>query len=92
MDQAAIPSPAAAFALAVKRIGSQAAAAKLVGMTQPAISKILSAGKWCPHEDRAVLKVEAATGISRYDLRPDLYTREVIARPATDLGELEPAR
>lgn len=69
-------SPAEAFRKAVAIIGSQSAMAELVGMTQPAISKILAAGKSCPHEDRAVLKVEAATGVSRYDLRPDLYPRE----------------
>lgn len=81
-DSNRILSPAEAFALAVEIIGSQAATADLVGMTQPAISKILASEKPCPHADGAVLKVEAATGISRHDLRPDLYPRESAPDPA----------
>jgi hypothetical protein len=42
-----------------------------------------------------VLKVEAATGVARHDLRPDLYPRglqdDVPFRPAVNLGDGEGA-
>lgn len=63
-----------AFRQAIEVVGGQVALAELVGVTQSAVSKRLAAGKplWPEH----VLKVEAATGVSRHDLRPDLYPRE----------------
>jgi len=68
-------TPAEAFALAVDRIaGGQSAIGKLCEKTQGAVSKRLAAKReiWA----EGVLAVEAATGISRHDLRPDLYPRE----------------
>lgn len=59
---------------AISVLGSQAAMGKLCGVTQPAVSLWVRGRKALPAQH--VLKVEAATGISRHDLRPDLYPRE----------------
>lgn len=67
-------SPQRAFERAVKVAGRQVAFARLIGKTQSAVSKRLSSGQPCWPED--VLKVEEATGISRHDLRPDIYPRD----------------
>lgn len=64
---------------AVDAAGSQSAMARIVGCSPQAVSKWVNLGKVCPAE--YVLKVEAATGVSRFDLRPDLYPRtEALAR------------
>ncbi|WP_294302764.1 YdaS family helix-turn-helix protein [uncultured Sphingomonas sp.] len=76
--------------VAIGKAGGVSALARLLGRKQQTVSSRLHAGRKLWPED--VLKVEAATGISRHDLRPDLYPREATARPVTDLGELEPAR
>ena len=87
-------TPVVALNDAVARVGSQSALARLIGVSQQAVWKWLQSGKPLPAEH--VLKVEAATGVSRHDLRPDLYPREPAPPapppPATGLGELEPAR
>lgn len=67
-------SPAEAFRQAVSIVGSQDKMATVCGKQQPAISKRIKANK--PAEPEEVLPIEAATGISRHDLRPDLYPRE----------------
>lgn len=67
-------TPAEAFRESAKIVGSQAALARVCGKQQPAISKRLRAGK--PAEPDEVLAIEAATGISRHDLRPDIYPVE----------------
>lgn len=69
----ALRSPLDAFRLAVRRAGGQLRFAKLVGCTQGAISQRLSSGK--PLSARFVLRAEEGTGVSRHDLRPDLYPR-----------------
>lgn len=74
---------------AVQQLGGQAATARLLGITQPSVWAWVKHGKLLPGEH--VLKVEGATGISRHDLRPDLYPRE----PGSDhdaTADLEPAR
>ncbi|WP_200911269.1 transcriptional regulator [Sphingomonas sp. Leaf62] len=58
---------------AVDAAGSQSAMARIVGCSPQAVSKWVNRGKVCPAE--YVLKVEAATGVSRFDLRPDVYPR-----------------
>lgn len=63
-----------AFRRAVELSGSQQAIAQLIKKTQSAVSKRLSSGQPLWAED--VLTVERATGISRHDLRPDLYPRD----------------
>jgi DNA-binding transcriptional regulator YdaS (Cro superfamily) len=76
-----------ALASAVRIIGGQGATARLLGVAQPSVWRWIARAKPLPAEH--VLAVEAATGISRHDLRPDLYPREAPAAGATDL---EPAR
>lgn len=80
----------AALREAVEAVGSQSAIARLLEVTQGAVSKWLSGQKPLPAEH--VLAVEAATGVSKYRLRPDIY-------PAVDQGilgqvpaNLEPTR
>ncbi len=54
--------------------GSQQALADLLGLrSQGAVQNWIMRGR-IPAE--RVLAVEAATGVSRHDLRPDLYPRE----------------
>ena len=60
--------------------------ARLLGLTQGAISKRLRKQQPLPAEH--VVVVEAATGISRHELRPDIYPREPApAPPVTDRFE-----
>lgn len=65
------PNPA--LVRAVDAAGSQAKLAKLLGVAQPSVWRWVRCGKALPAEH--VLKVEQAYGISRHDLRPDLYPR-----------------
>jgi len=63
----------AALVDAVDKLGGQAATARLLGIRQPSVWRWFKVKK--PLGGEYVLKVEAATGISRHDLRPDLYPR-----------------
>lgn len=65
-----------AIDLAIQAAGSQEQLGKLVGRGQTTIHYWQKKGR-CPAE--AVLAIEKATGISRHDLRPDLYPREEVA-------------
>lgn len=65
------PSPFHALEIAVDRAGSQSEFARVCGVTQPAVWKWLQSSKRIPAE--YVLRVEAATGVSRHLLRPDIY-------------------
>ena len=67
-------SPEAAISEAVRRMGGQNAAARRLGISQTSVWRWVSKGQTVPGEH--VLDIEAATGISRHDLRPDLYPRE----------------
>lgn len=58
---------------AIERAGGQTALARRIGKTQGHISQWLRR-EYVPAGE--VLKIEAATGISRHDLRPDLYPRD----------------
>lgn len=54
--------------------GSQAKLGAIAGgVTQPAVSGWIRKKRRLPAEH--VLPVEAATGVSRHDLRPDIYPR-----------------
>lgn len=79
----------------VGQLGSQAALAAVAGVTQQAVSGWQLKNRPLPAEH--VLAVEAATGISRHDLRPDIYPRDAVAVPGSTAsggagGESTPAR
>lgn len=73
-------TPQEALQSAIDALGSQAAMSRLCGVSQPSVFKWLKRSKPLPAEH--VLKVEAATGISRHDLRPDIYPRDVAVLPS----------
>ena len=58
---------------AVKVIGGQQQLAEECGVRYQAVQKWLRRGK-VPAE--RVIAIEAATGVSRHDLRPDIYPRD----------------
>lgn len=62
------------LAKAVRALGSQTAFGRLIGKRQSVIHDWLREGKPLPAEH--VLAVEAATKISRHELRPDIYPVE----------------
>lgn len=64
--------------------GSQQAMADDLGVTQPTVWRWLNQSKQLPAE--YVLRVEAATGVSRHHLRPDIYPVEVHALPPRFMG------
>lgn len=59
---------------AIKAAGGQVALADKLGIRQNAVSNWIHKTKRIPAE--RVLAIEAATGVSRHELRPDLYPRE----------------
>lgn len=65
---------------AVRLAGSQSALAKIAGRSQPTVSLWIKGNMKLPAE--CVLPVEAALGIPRHDLRPDLYPIEDTQPPA----------
>ena len=65
-----------ALQLAVIRAGSQEALAELLDVSQPTISNWVTRSKQLPAD--YVLRVEAEYGVSRCDLRPDIYPRELM--------------
>lgn len=55
--------------------GNQSRLASICGVAQPTVWGWINKGRGIlPAE--CVIKVEAGTGVSRHDLRPDLYPRE----------------
>lgn len=73
---------------AIARAGSQQAFADILGVSQPTVWRWLNQSKRIPAE--YVLRVEAATGVSRHLLRPDIYPRETVSIPASAMGEETP--
>jgi len=59
---------------AIRVAGSQSELARQIGVAQASVWKMLHKAHRASAE--FVLKIEAATGVSRHDLRPDLYPRE----------------
>ncbi|WP_093310050.1 YdaS family helix-turn-helix protein [Sphingomonas jatrophae] len=80
----ALLTPAEAFEKAVRIADGQSAAGRLTGVSQSAIHQRLRAKKGCRAED--VLVLEENTGVSRHNLRPDIYpphpARQVCPSPA----------
>jgi len=62
---------------ALDKAGGVAELARKIGIAQPSVSN------WSRIPAHRILAVEAATGISRHELRPDLYGREELS-PAGD--------
>ena len=81
-------SPNEAFRRASRILG-QIRLGKIYGHTQGAVSKRLRSGKpiWAEGTDSGrpdpLLTVEAQSGISRHDLRPDLFPRVSPPTPAS---------
>lgn len=61
---------------AAKAAGSQSELARRLGCTPQAVQKMCATGR-VPSE--RVLDIEKATGVSRHELRPDLYPKESAA-------------
>lgn len=81
--------PFQALVRAVEIAGGQSAFARIVGCTPGNINQLIR--KASPLSGKYVLKAEAGTGISRHDLRPDLYPLEIVqAGPST--SDIEIAR
>jgi len=80
------------LAEAVRKVGSQSAFARLVGKNQATVHGLLRDGK--PLWPESVLTVEAATGVSKHRLRPDVYGPEPagLASGGPVVQGLEPAR
>jgi len=71
-----------AISAAVEKLGSgQAGMARLLGVTPQAVNQWVSNNR--PVPARHVLPIEHATGISRHDLRPDVFG----PAPANDAGQ-----
>lgn len=64
-------TPFEALQRAVDAAGGQSATARLLNISQGAVWKWLNSSKRLPAEH--VIAVEAATGVSRHLLRPDIY-------------------
>ncbi|WP_443750364.1 transcriptional regulator [Asticcacaulis solisilvae] len=79
-------SPHGALMRALELAGSQAKLGKIGGVSATAVQKWISAGRV---RAESVLAIEAATGVSRHDLRPDIYPRPQpkTAAEAGDDGE-----
>jgi DNA-binding transcriptional regulator YdaS (Cro superfamily) len=58
---------------AAKAAGGQSALARVLGCTPQNVQRWCASGR-VPAE--RVLSVERATGVSRYELRPDIYPHE----------------
>jgi DNA-binding transcriptional regulator YdaS (Cro superfamily) len=78
MEQAITPFEA--LLLAVDRAASQSGLARICGVAQSTVWKWLQTAKRLPAE--YVLTVEAATGIPRHLLRPDIYPADLGPSPA----------
>ncbi|MBB5985330.1 transcriptional regulator [Sphingobium lignivorans] len=88
-------TPFQALERALEVAGSQSALARICGVSQTAVWKWVQSSKRLPAEH--VLKVEAATGVSRHLLRPDIYPIEhhavpPVALPTDDCMAILPRR
>ena len=67
---------------AIQAVGGVSELARRIGISQPSVSN------WDKVPAERVLAVEAATGIARMRLRPDLYQEP----PASEVDEIDLAR
>lgn len=82
---------ATAIDRAIAQVGSQSALARALGISQNAVSRWQRGVNPVPAEQ--VIPIEEATGISRHDLRPDIYPLELTTPAGSgELGAMEPAR
>jgi len=72
-------TPYEALQEAVRLAGGQSAMARICDKKQPSVWKWLQSSKRLPAEH--VLAVEAATGVSKHLLRPDIYPIEQSVYP-----------
>lgn len=79
----------AAFERAVAAAGSQSELARLIGCTPANIHQLLKARRLL--SARFVIPAEFATGVSRHDLRPDLYPREEDTSPVHETAQVPSA-
>ena len=72
-------TPYEALELAVSLAGSQSELARQLGVSQPTVWTWLQSSKRLPADH--VLTVERLYGISRHDLRPEIYPRNLGPAP-----------
>lgn len=78
-----------ALARAVRAAGSQSAFGRMIGRRQSTIAEWLKGAKPLPAE--FVLAVEAGTGVSKHELRPDIFPDETGHDAATAADRRRPA-
>jgi|GEM_PF-694321 len=81
-------TPYEALIEAEKIAGGQSALARICDITQPTIWKMIHSSKRLGAQ--YVLKVEAATGVSRHLLRPDIYPRTLAPVPVSETADQTP--
>ena len=74
-------TPFEALELAVEQAGTQERFANALGVSQPTVWRWLQSSKRIPPEH--VLEAERQFGVSRHDLRPDIYPRNYPPAPET---------
>jgi DNA-binding transcriptional regulator YdaS (Cro superfamily) len=74
LEFGAMDTKTEALKRAVRTAGGQAEFARLIGITAQAVSQ------WVEVPPLRVLEVERISGVSRHELRPDLYPIEEAAR------------
>lgn len=74
------PTPFEALTRAVEKLGSQAELARVTDVSTTAVWKWVQSSKRLPAE--FVLAVEAATGVPRHHLRPDIYPANLGPSPS----------
>ncbi len=80
-----------AIAIAVEKLGAgQAGIARLLGVTPQAVNQWVSGNR--PVPPRHVLAIEAATGVSRHELRPDVFGAAEVSTVRALTGSLVDSR
>jgi DNA-binding transcriptional regulator YdaS (Cro superfamily) len=69
-----VPRNTAGLAAAISKAGNKSKLARLLGISPQHVANWMSRDKRVP--STRVIEIERFTGVSRHDLRPDLYPRE----------------